>query len=212
MTAATLILVRHGETDWNLHHRFQGQSDVPMNDSGRDQAAAAADHLRGVHAAAIYCSDLVRCRQTAEIIGSVVGVAPTVAVELRERSFGRIEGLTRDEAAARFPESWEQRRRDSPAWVPPGGESLGEMWKRILTFTEDLWRRHQGQTFVIAGHGGPLKAIICSALGAGEQGRMRFAISNGSITVIRRNEAGSVVELMNETCHLGEIPGDVEAD
>jgi len=207
-----LILVRHGETDWNLHHRYQGQSDVPMNDTGRAQAAAAAEHLRGVRAAAIYCSDLVRCRETAASIGGALGLDPVVAVELRERSFGQIEGLTRDEAAARLPESWEQWRRDRTLWVPPGGESLGEMWERALAFTEGLWQRHLGRTFIIVGHGGPLRAVICDALGAPVAVRGAFAVSNGSITVASRNDAHSVVEMLNETCHLGEIAGDVEAD
>ncbi len=211
----TLILVRHGQTDYNLHHRYQGQSDVPMNDTGRAQARAAAQHLAGVRAAAIYSSDLVRCRETAQIIGAVLGLEPILAPEVRERGFGRLEGLTPEEAAAEFPASWEQRLRardDSEGWLPPDGESLADMWGRVLDFTRSLWGRHGGQTFIISSHGGPMKAIICDALGAGMAGRRRFSVSNGSITIIRQDASGPVVTLLDETCHLGKLPEDVETD
>ncbi|UCH33828.1 MAG: histidine phosphatase family protein [Armatimonadota bacterium] len=212
MNETTLILVRHGQTDWNLQHRFQGQCDVPLNDHGRAQVAAAARRLAGVRPVALYCSDLVRCRETAEILGSVLGVAPTIAPELRERSFGQVEGLTREEAVARFPESWAQWSSNRDTWIPPGGESAGEAWGRVLGFTEKLWQRHEGETVVIAGHGGPIKAIISRALGAPMSARFAFAVSNGGITTITRNAGGPTVAMLNETCHLGEPPGRVEAD
>lgn len=214
MTTTTLILVRHGQTDYNLQSRYQGQEDVPMNDTGRAQVEAAARHLAGVRAEAIYSSDLVRCRDTARIIGGVLGLepVPAPAPELRERDFGRLEGLTREEAASRFPDSWEQWQHHRATWVPPGGESLGVMWGRVLAFTESLWRRHQRETFVIAAHGGPAKAIICDALGAPAETRRAFAVSNGSISVIGRDARGPVVLLLDETCHLGRLPDDVEAD
>jgi broad specificity phosphatase PhoE len=208
----TLILIRHGQTDHNLHHRYQGQSDVPMNDAGRAQVRAAARHLAGVRLAAIYCSDLGRSREAAQIIAEHLGVELTVAPELRERNFGRIEGLTRDEAAARFPESWEVWRTHRATWIPPGGESLGEMWGRVLSYVETLWQRHQGQVFVIAGHGGPINAVICHALGASMEARRAIAIGNGSITIIARNEMGPRLVVMNDTCHLKEPPPDAEAD
>jgi len=208
----TLILIRHGQTDHNLHHRYQGQSDVPMNDAGRAQVRAAARHLAGVRAAALYCSDLARSREAAKIIGRALGVEPIVVPEVRERNFGQIEGLTRDEAAARFPESWEVWRTHRAAWTPPGGESLGEMWGRVLACIEALWQRHQGQAFLVVGHGGPMNAIICDSLGASMEARQSIAIANGSITIIARNEMGPRVIVLNDTCHLKEPPADVEAD
>jgi probable phosphoglycerate mutase len=212
LTTTTLILVRHGQTDYNAQSRYQGQLDVPMNDTGRAEVEAAARHLAGVRAAAIYSSDLARCRETARIIGGVLGREPVPAPELRERDFGHLEGLTREEAASRFPDSWEQWQHHRPTWVPPGGESLGEMWGRVLAFTASLWRRHQRETFVIAAHGGPMKAIICDALGAPMDTRLAFPVSNGCINVITRDAAGPAVLLLDETCHLGRLPDDVEAD
>lgn len=208
----TLILVRHGQTDSNLHHRYQGQSDVPMNDHGRAEIRAVARHLAGVRAAAVYCSDLGRSREAAAMIGNALGLEPVALPELRERDFGHVEGLTREEAEARFSDSWELWRRNRAAWIPPGGESLGEMWGRVLAAIETLWRRHQGETFIFAGHGGPINAIICHSLGASVEAREAIAIGNGSITVITRNDAEPVVVMLNETCHLKEPLGDVDAD
>jgi probable phosphoglycerate mutase len=108
MTAPrTLYLARHGETDWNLEGRWQGQTDIGLNGSGRAQAAALAERLAGHGIAHVSASDLSRARQTAEIVARRLGVA-TVAVDhaLRERGFGVFEGLTREECAQRFPDSW----------------------------------------------------------------------------------------------------------
>jgi len=202
----TFILVRHGQTDFNLHRRYQGQSDVPMNDTGRAQIAAAANSLGGVRAAALYCSDLGRSHEAASIIGRALGVEPIVAPELRERAFGGIEGLTVEEAQAKFPDAWELWRDHRAAWIPPGGEALAEMWGRMLPFTERLWETHRGQTFIFVGHGGPINAIICHALGAAVEARERIAIGNGSITIIARNASGPTVVLLNDTCHLRRGP------
>ena len=212
MSATTLILVRHGQTDYNLHERYQGQTDVAMNDTGRAEIRAAAAHLAGLRPAAIYCSDLLRSREAAEVIGRALGVQPAPERALRERNFGEIEGLTRADEAARFPELWETWQRHRSAWIPPGGESLGEMWGRVLAFMEPLWQRHEGTTFMFVGHGGPINAIICQALGAAMEARRAIAIGNGAITVITRNAAGPVVVMLNETCHLKEPLGDVTAD
>jgi len=215
VTTTTLILARHGQTDHNLHQRYQGQSDVPMNDTGRAQVRAAARHLAGVQAAAIYTSDLTRCRETANIIGAALGLEPVIVPALRERSFGRLEGLTHEEAAARFPESWAQRLRardDSEGWIPPAGESLADMWGRVLDSVRPLWERHEGQTFIIAAHAGPLKTIICEALGAGVETRSAFVAANGSISVVTQEATRPAVSLLNETCHLKGLPADAEAD
>jgi len=209
----TLTLVRHGQTDYNLHHRYQGQSDVPMNATGRAQVRAAARHLAGLRPAAIYCSDLGRSHEAAQIIGRALGVEPVAEPELRERDFGQIEGLTREEAAARFPESWELwHRHRGAAWVPPGGESLGQMWGRVLARMEALWQRHEGQTFLFVGHGGPMNAIICYSLGASVEARQAIAIANAAVTIITRNETGPRIVILNDTCHLKEPLADVEAD
>jgi probable phosphoglycerate mutase len=208
----TFVLVRHGQTDSNLHRRYQGQSDVPMNDTGRAQIAAAAAQLRHLRPVALYCSDLGRSHEAADMIGRAIGVAPIVAPDLRERAFGCIEGLTLEEAQTRFPDAWEVWRDHRAAWVPPGGEALGEMWGRVLAFTERLWEQHRGQTFIFVGHGGPINAIICHALGAAVEAREHIAIGNGSISIITRNQSGPTVILLNDTCHLKESLPDVPAD
>lgn len=183
-----------------------------MNATGRAQIRAAARHLAGVQAAAIYTSDLARCRETADIIGAALGLEPVIVPALRERSFGRMEGLTREEAQARFPEHWEQWRAHRSSWAPPGGETLAAMCARVLGFVGGLWARHEGEAFIIAAHAGPLKTIICEALGAGVETRSAFVAANGSISVVTQEATGPAVSLLNETCHLKELPADAEAD
>src|SRR5438128_960886 len=93
----TLLLVRHGETDWNADGRLQGHTDWPLNEYGRTQAKKLAEQLDGDGVAAIYASDLSRARETAEILGGRLGLAVVVDADLREKNWGTWEGLTSDE-------------------------------------------------------------------------------------------------------------------
>ena len=129
---ATLFLVRHGETDWNAAGRWQGQTDIPLNPRGREQAREVAGRLRGEGLGAIASSDLLRARTTAEIVAAELGlVVNHLDPGLRERRFGCFEGLTREEVAVRFPEAWTRYLAD-PGPAPPGGESRDALLGRLL--------------------------------------------------------------------------------
>ncbi len=162
----TLLLVRHGETDWNREGRFQGHTDVALNEAGRAQARAVAERLRtrGVHAVA--SSDLARARETAEIIAAACEL-PLACVEpmLRERSYGCFEGLTRDECAARFPDDWSalvQTRRD-----PPGAERFADVGARLTSAVSRVIETHAsvGASLVIVSHGGAIRAFLEATCG-----------------------------------------------
>ena len=162
--SATLFLVRHGETDWNAAGRWQGQTDVPLNARGREQAREVAEGLRAGGIAAIASSDLLRARATAEIVASELGLEVShLDAALRERRFGCFEGLTREEVAARFPEAWARYLAD-PGPAPPGGESRDELIGRLLPAIASAVARLPGPLLVVM-HGGAMRALLAEHVG-----------------------------------------------
>jgi broad specificity phosphatase PhoE len=149
----TLLLVRHGETDWNAEGRLQGHTDRPLNDHGRRQANALAERLAGEEPiAAIYASDLARARETAEIVGGRLGLPVVVDADLREKNWGNWEGLTGDERAA----------------IEFVGESTDEHRERVMRAVRRIVERHPGQRIVVVTHGGSLRRIQAAVSGMAE--------------------------------------------
>lgn len=159
--ATSFIAVRHGETEWNVCGRIQGQGGNPgLNSEGRQQIQTLAATLSKELVHAIYSSDLLRARDSAEIIASQLGLPVILQPGLRERSAGVLEGLTAYEAKQTFPEAWQiLASKDSKAKVPGGGESLEEVQQRVVATIEAIHSEHQGETVVIVMHGGALHAV-----------------------------------------------------
>lgn len=145
----TLLLVRHGETDWNAEGKLQGHTDRPLNDFGRRQANTLADRLAGEEIAAIYSSDLARAKETAEIVGARIGVPVVVDPDLREKNWGTWEGLTGDE-----------RLR-----VEFEGESTEEHRNRTLGAIARIVERHPGERVVVVTHGGSVRRVQAAVSG-----------------------------------------------
>ena len=143
----TLLLARHGETDWNRELRIQGSSDIALNELGREQARALAEELADVPLHAIYASDLSRARATAAAVAATHGLDVRLDSRLRERSFGSWEGLTREDLAA-FPEG---SRHD--------GESDEQVRARVLEAVQEIARAHPGQHVLVVSHGGALNTL-----------------------------------------------------
>ncbi len=149
--ATTILLVRHGETDWNRDGRVQGHTDVPLNDTGRDQARALAESLADDPVDAVYASDLVRARDTASGVADNRGLPVVQLPELREKNFGTWEGLTREQILTRFPAARPGHWGD--------GETRDEMSRRVLDALSRIAASHEGETVVVVTHGGPLRAV-----------------------------------------------------
>ncbi len=160
-----LWLARHGETDWNVEGRFQGQADSPLNATGVQQAVELAERLVGVGIQAIYCSDLRRALQTAWIIGEKLGLEPHSDPRLREIGLGEWEGLQREQIIAAYPGIWEQRRQDPVNVHPPGGENLRELAERSWAAADEIAGKHPGGTVLIVAHGVSLACLLCRANG-----------------------------------------------
>ena len=154
-----LILIRHGETDWNVEGRYTGQSDVPLNANGLAQARQVAKRLRGQLLEAIYSSDLLRARQTAEAIAQATGAPLILDPRLREIHQGEWEGLHFDEIRARYAEAFQRRQQDPLNVAPPGGETVGQVRARVLAALEDILRRHPRSRVAIVSHGLALALI-----------------------------------------------------
>jgi len=202
-----LLLVRHGLTDWNAAQRFQGQHDVPLNLTGRQQAAALGERLAGEPIQAIYASDLQRAQATARAIAARHPCPVVVKPRLREISFGAWEGLTYAEIASGDPAmlaAWENNILEN---APPGGETLNQLARRVQTVLDDLLAAHEGATLLLVAHGGPLQVLACLALGLPPEKYWMFHLSPGSLSEIAIYPQGGIVNLLNDTCHQKEESG-----
>ncbi len=157
--SVTLYLARHGETDWNAAGRWQGQTDVDLNERGRAQARELAVLARALGVAAVAASDLLRARTTAEIVAAELGLAVgRLHPDLRERRFGCFEGLTREEVAARHPDAW-ARYLEDPGPAPPGGESRDVLLGRLLPALSRTAVELPAPLLVVM-HGGSMRALL----------------------------------------------------
>jgi broad specificity phosphatase PhoE len=162
-----LWLVRHGQTDWNLTGRWQGQApDAPgLNETGMAQARAIGAQLAGIRFSAVYSSDLLRARQTAELLAEPLGLRGTLEPRLREINLGLWEGLLSTEIETRYPRELEERRRDPWYARAPEGESPHEVAERVLAAVEEIAQKYPRDPVLIVAHGLSLAVILCHAEG-----------------------------------------------
>jgi broad specificity phosphatase PhoE len=157
-----MVCLRHGQTLWNVEHRFQGHSDIALDETGVAQAARAASLLASLRPTLIVSSDLQRANDTALALGRLVGLDVAVDKDLRERGGGLWEGLTREEIASRWPEEY-------VAWEAPEGEPVGDVARRVAASMR-RWadRLDDDGLLVVASHGAALRLGICELLGLPE--------------------------------------------
>jgi broad specificity phosphatase PhoE len=159
----TILLARHGETDWNRENRFQGHADPPLNETGRAQAAELAATLANEPLAALYSSPLRRAFETAQIVAAPHGLEPVSVDALREVDVGSWQGLTRAEIEERFPEQFARWLDYEQGWED--GESYDEMGQRVLAALLELAATHEGERILAVSHGGPVRAAYAAADG-----------------------------------------------
>jgi alpha-ribazole phosphatase len=176
----TLLLVRHGETDWNRDGRWQGQTDTELNERGRGQARALAAELDGEPIAAAYASDLARAQQTAELIATPRGLGVRTDPRLRELHFGGWEGLTTAEIEERYPDQVARWRADDGSHAFAGGETYVQMGERVVQALSEIAAAHPSETVLVVLHGGPMRGLLAHAAGLsyGEQRRLRSQFAN----------------------------------
>ena len=160
-----LYLVRHGQVAKPRPRSYNGQLDVPLSPAGLQQMARLAEWAASIGLTAIYASDLQRALHGAQLIARRCGVGLVSTPALREKHFGRWEGLTYEEAEQRYPGEWQAWLADPPNARPPGGETYREVEARVMPLVQQLLRQHVGQAVLILAHGGVNRVILCHALG-----------------------------------------------
>jgi len=203
-----VLLVRHGETEWNCEEVFRGRRDVGLNDRGREQARMIAEAMWGYRVAGVYSSPLSRAVETAKPVADALGIEVMVDDRLTDMSFGEWEGRPRTEVEEASPElyrSWLENPREFRA---PGGESVGDVVARAWPAMNEVAVRHGDGVVVIVSHRVVCKALLCTAIGAGEAAFWRLRVDTGSISALASAGEFWVVTRMNDTSHLAEL-GDV---
>ena len=198
-----ICFVRHGETDWNIELRMQGHVDIPLNATGHAQAAALGRRFaHSCEAHAIYSSDLLRARQTAQPIAEALGLPVVPLAGLRERNFGRCEGLVFAEILERFPEEGLAMKRRDADHVPLGGESRRQHQERIRVCITELATRHAAQSLVVVTHGGVLDVVYRIAGGLTIEAPRTYSISNAGVNWVRVEGDRWTIETWGDVVHL----------
>jgi alpha-ribazole phosphatase len=159
----TILLARHGESDWNRSQRWQGFADRPLTDLGRRQAAELAARLEETELDTIYSSDLRRARETAEIVARSKGLEVHATPDLREVDVGSWSGLTRAEAEAQFPEGYARWLGGGEGWKD--GETYEQMSERVVAAVQRIAALHDDRRVLVVAHGGSIRAVHAAALG-----------------------------------------------
>ncbi len=198
----TILLARHGETDWNRDGRWQGHTDLPLNDAGLAQARALGGALAGRGIDLLYSSDLARARQTAAAVELATGLEAIVDPDLREVDVGEWAGATREQARERDPVWYEEWRQGAVAGYH-GGETYLELHLRSVRAFHRVLDTADGRTAVVVCHGGNIRAIVSEVVGLSADQRWRVAGANNcSLTAIERHHGRTTLVTFNETGHL----------
>jgi broad specificity phosphatase PhoE len=203
----TILIARHGESDWNRERRWQGHADRPLTERGREQARALAARLAHIDIDAVYSSDLRRARDTAAVVAESQALELQIVPELREVDVGSWSGLTRSEAEERFPEGFARWSSGFPGWED--GETYEAMTQRVLEAVHRIAAANDGDRMLVVSHGGPIRAIHAAALGLDVHAyrRLRPVEPNARLSAVCMVE-GRLTEL----CAASEIDALIARD
>ncbi len=204
-----LILIRHGETEWNRTGRCQGVADIDLNDTGLRQVEELADSLRDADISAVYSSDLVRALRTAKRIASQHDLDVNIDRNLREMDQGDLEGLLFEEIRERYADVLREWRESPETLMLPGGESLLQVEQRVWSVFERLNRVHPDETVVAVSHNLTITALLCKITGAGLAGFRNFNLRAACKNLIVSANGNIEVKVLNDVSHLspaGSLP------
>lgn len=199
----TILLVRHGQTEWNRSERFRGRYDIPLNQTGMGQAQKTARRIAAQWMpSGLLSSPLSRAMQTADAIAQTCGLEVEPCPGLVDIDYGKWQGLTNEEASQKWPDlvtAW----FDHPEGVHiPGGESLAEVRQRAVATLEEIWALRSGETVVLVSHTVVNRLILLEVLGLGNERFWHLRQEPCAINVIQHTGGETILAVMNDTGHL----------
>ncbi|SDY86009.1 probable phosphoglycerate mutase [Proteiniborus ethanoligenes] len=200
-----LYLLRHGESEWNILNKIQGQKNTNLTDRGIIQAKQAAKRLMHEKIDIIFSSDLNRAFDTAKVIGEFLNLDVNSLKELREISFGVWEGLTTNEIKEKYRNEhivWMTKPHDL---ILPNAESLIDLQERLLGIVNNLIKKNSNKNILIVSHGASIKALILGILGIDISMYNKLSISNTGLSIIEYRDYSPVLKLLNDTSHFREV-------
>jgi len=205
LTKTKLILIRHGQTEWNLQDRLRGRSEIELDDTGIKQAQAAADHIATWQVSAVYSSPLQRAMTTAQIVARRFGLEVEKLPGVIDIDYGEWQGLSLAEVAKRditLRNLW----LESPEKVKfPGGESLAEVRSRATAAIDDVVLRHQGKTVAVVSHKVVCQVLLLDLLGLDDSHFWQITQDVAAVNLLEYRDRSPSALLINDTCHLKHL-------
>lgn len=205
MNQTQLIIVRHGQTQWNLKLIRQGHLDSPLTEKGVAQARALGERLARESFTALYSSDLGRALQTAQMIAEATGHKIVTDARLRERHLGIFQGLNGDEIREKYPEEYRLHRTVGPTYIIPDGESVEQQVARNVEYLKEIAERHLGEKIVVVTHGGVLSGLFRHTFSIPFTVPRRFEFTNASLNVFNYEDGNWFLQTWGDISHLGSV-------
>jgi len=202
MDRTQVIIVRHGQTQWNIKGVRQGHLDSPLTEKGLAQAEALGERLAREKFTLLYSSDLGRAVQTAQMISQATGHTIVTDARLRERHLGVFQGLNAEEIKERYPEEYRLHRTLGPDYVIPGGESVHQQVARNVACLKEVVEKHAGETIAVVTHGGVLSGLFRHIFSIPFQAPRRFEFVNASLNLFTYEEGHWMLRTWGDVSHL----------
>ena len=201
----TLLIVRHGETEWNAEGRIQGHTDIGLSENGAQQARSLGQRLADRQIDVAYSSDLKRTSETARLALGHRNVVLNETPRLREYHKGIFEGMTLTEIQTQFPDEYPKYLEKDLSYAPEGGETTRDVSTRMASIFQEIKAKHLDETVLVVSHGGALRAAMVSLLGMPLEGNWSFVFGNCGLTMVDTFADNAVLRLFNDTSHIKAI-------
>ncbi len=198
----TLLIVRHGETEWNAEGRIQGHTDIGLSEKGAEQARSLGQRLADRQIDVAYSSDLKRTSETAKLALGGRDITLNETPRLREYNKGIFEGMTLSEIQEKFPAEYPKYLEKDLSYAPEGGETTRDVSTRMASIFAEIKANHLDEAVLVVSHGGVLRAAMVSLLGMPLEGNWSFVFGNCGLTMVDTYTDNAVLRLFNDTSHI----------